>query len=88
MSEIEWEQYAWVMRGRQRRRVLEALNKPRLPSELKREAGMSLTNLSKTLKSLEDRAIVECLTPGNKTGRIYSLTEKGRAIREEMTRQV
>ncbi len=75
------------MRGRQRRRVLEALNKPKLPSELKQEAGMSLTNLSKTLKSLEDKGMAECLTPGNKTGRVYALTEKGRAVREEMVRK-
>jgi DNA-binding MarR family transcriptional regulator len=87
MSGIDWELYAWVMRGRQRRRVLAALSKPRLPSELKREAGMSLTNLSKTLRSLEDKGMVECLTPGNKTGRLYGLTEKGQAIREEMVRE-
>jgi predicted transcriptional regulator len=87
MSEVDWELYAWVMRGRQRRRVLEALSKPKLPSELKQGAGMSLTNLSKTLKSLEDKSMVECLTPGNKTGRIYGLTQKGRAIREEMVRK-
>ncbi len=87
MSEVDWELYAWVMRGRQRRKVLEALNKPKLPSQLKQEAGMSLTNLSKTLKSLEDKGMTECLTPNNKTGRVYALTEKGRAVREEMVRK-
>lgn len=88
MSEIDWDLYSWVMRGSQRRKVLKALNKPRLPTELKNEAKMSLTNVSKTLKSFQGKGIVECLTPHNKTGKIYGLTKKGRKIREEMLREV
>ena len=87
MSEIEWELYSWVMRGNQRRKILKALNKPRLPTELKNEAKMSITNVSKTLKSFEGKGIVKCLTPGNKTGKIYGLTEKGKKLRDEMVRE-
>ncbi len=88
MVEVEWELYSWVMRGSQRRKILKALNKPMLPTELKGKAGMSLTNVSKTLKSFEVKGIVQCLTPHNKTGKIYGLTERGKKLREEMLREV
>lgn len=87
MAEVEWELYSWVMRGRQRRKILKALNKPKLPTELKNEAEMSLTNVSKILRSFRARDIVKCLTPDNKTGKIYALTVKGEKLREEMVRE-
>jgi len=86
MVEVEWELYGWVMRGNQRRKVLRVLNKPRLPAELRNEAEMSLTNVSKTLKSFEAKGIVKCLTPQNRTGKIYGLTERGKQLRQEMVR--
>ncbi len=62
---------------------MEALGKPRLPLELKRDAGISLTNVSKTLKSLEEKGIAECLKPGDRTGRIYTASRRkvGRSVR-------
>ena len=86
MADVEWELYSWVMRGRQRRKILKALNKPKLPTELKNEAKMSITNVSKVLKSFSARDIVKCLTPENKTGKIYALTVKGEKLREEVLR--
>jgi len=87
MGGVEWELYGWIMRGRQRRKILKALNKPKLPTELKNEAKMSLTNVSKVLKSFRARDIVKCLTPENKTGKIYALTVKGEKLRKEMVRE-
>jgi DNA-binding MarR family transcriptional regulator len=78
------ELYNWVMRGNRRRKILKALNRPKLPTELTYEAKMSLTNVSKTLNSFEQKGIVRCITPHNKTGKIYSLTEKGKGLREEI----
>jgi len=87
MPKVEWEDYSWVMRGSQRRKVMKALNKPKLPTELKAETKMSLTNVSKVLKSFEKRGLVKCLTPHLKTGKIYELTERGKKIRKEMVRE-
>jgi len=84
MSEMDWELYSWVMRGNQRRKIMKSLNKPKLPTELKSEANMSLTNVSKILKSFKSKGIAKCLTPQNKTGKVYSLTERGKNIRKEM----
>ena len=87
MAHVDWRLYAWVMRGSRRRRIVAALNKPRLPTELKKEARTSLTNVSKVLRAMQDKGLVSCLTPENKTGKLYSLTEKGLRIREEMLRK-
>jgi DNA-binding MarR family transcriptional regulator len=87
MADIDWELYSWVMRGNQRRKIMKSMNKPKLPTELKGEAGMSLTNVSKILKSFERKGLVKCFTPHLKTGKIYSLTAKGRTIRKEMFRE-
>lgn len=58
-----------------------------LPTELKSKADMSLTNVSKTLRSFGAKGIIECLTPHNKTGKIYDLTKRGEKLREEMLRR-
>ena len=87
MAHVDWRLYAWVMRGSRRRRLLAVLNKPRLPTELKKEARASLTNVSKVLRAMQDKDLVQCLTPENKTGKLYRLTEEGQRIREQMLRK-
>jgi len=84
MADIDWELYSWVVRGNQRRKVMKVLGKPRIPTEIKSEAKMSITNVSKVLRDFEKRGLVKCLTPQAKTGKVYALTEKGKIIREEM----
>jgi predicted transcriptional regulator len=84
MDDENWELYSWVIRGNQRRKVIMALGKPKIPTEIKREAKMSMTNVSKVLKEFMIKGLVMCLTPDEKTGKIYKLTETGRKIREKM----
>lgn len=63
-----------------------ALDKPKIPTEIKKEAQMSLTNVSKILRAFKKKGLVICLTPDSKTGKIYELTNKGKGIREKMTK--
>jgi DNA-binding MarR family transcriptional regulator len=87
MTTIDWELYSWIIRGNQRRKVIKALGKPRIPTEIKSEAKMSITNVSKVLRDFEGKGLVKCLTPRNKTGKLYSLTEKGKVMKEEMLKK-
>jgi DNA-binding MarR family transcriptional regulator len=80
----DWEQYSWVIRGNQRRKVIMVLGKPKIPTEIKSEAKMSMTNVSKILKEFSKKGLVRCLTPYVRTGKLYELTEAGRKIRERM----
>jgi predicted transcriptional regulator len=83
-NESEWELYSWVIRGNQRRKIIRALDKPKIPTEIKSEAQMSLTNVSKILRAFKNKGLIRCLTPNSKTGKIYELTNKGKEIRDRM----
>jgi DNA-binding MarR family transcriptional regulator len=43
-----------------------------------------MTNVSKILKEFRKKGLVRCLTPDERTGKIYELTKTGRKIRERM----
>lgn len=74
--------YSWVVRGKQRRKIIGSLNKEKIPTEIKEDTKISLNNVSDVLRDFRKRKIVRCLNPKEKTGRLYKLTPKGRRIRE------
>jgi DNA-binding PadR family transcriptional regulator len=41
---------------------------------------MSVSEVSRSLKTLKDKKIVVCLNEDKRIGRVYSLTEKGKEI--------
>ncbi len=84
MDDENWELYSWVIRGNKRRKVIMVLGKPKIPTEIKSEAKMRMTNVSKIFKEFRKKGLVRCLTPGVKAGKPYELTEAGRKIREKM----
>ena len=87
MADNDWGLYSWVIRGNQRRKVMMALGKPKIPTEIKSEAQMSLTNVSKILRAFIKKGLVICLTPDSKTGKIYELTDKGKEVRNRMLKK-
>jgi DNA-binding MarR family transcriptional regulator len=87
MADNDWELYSWVIRGNQRRKVIQTLEKPKIPTEIKKEAQMSLTNVSKILRAFKKKGLVRCLTPKSKTGKIYELTEEGKEVRDRMLKK-
>ncbi len=74
----------WVLRGKQRKKVIKVLNKPKIPTQIKEETKLGLNNVSDILRSFQKRKIARCLNPKEKTGRLYKLTSKGMRIREEL----
>jgi DNA-binding MarR family transcriptional regulator len=74
--------YAWVIRGKQRRKIIKIMDKPKIPTEIKDETKLSLNNVSDILRLFEKKKIAKCLNPKEKTGRLYELTEKGKLIRD------
>jgi len=78
------EDYSWVLRGKQRRKIIEVLNKPKIPTQIKDDANLSLNNVSDVLRGFRNKKIVKCLNPKEKTGRIYELTPKGMKIRDKL----
>ena len=72
----------WVVRGKQRKRIIKVMNKPKIPTEIKEETKLSLNNVSDVLSKFRKKKIVQCLNPKEKTGRLYQLTPKGMRIRD------
>ena len=79
---MDWNAYSFVLRSKNRRLVLSALTQPKTPSRIAKETGILLPHVSRALKELEEKGLVKCLTPNEKLGRIYALTELGKQILE------
>ena len=77
---MDWKKYSFVIRAKNRKRILLALLKPKTPSQLAEELGLSLPHVSRALKELEAEGLVECLTPEEKVGRIYRRTQAGEEV--------
>lgn len=82
MDKKDGEGYAWVLRGKQRRKIIKTLDKPKIPTQIKNDSGLSLNNVSDVLREFRRKGVAKCLNPKEKTGRIYQLTVKGNRIRE------
>jgi len=77
-----YDEYSWVVRGKQRKKIIRALSKEKIPTQIKEETKLSLNNVSDVLRAFKKKKIVKVLNPKEKTGRLYKLTTKGMRIRE------
>ncbi|MCK4937872.1 MAG: sugar-specific transcriptional regulator TrmB [Methanosarcinales archaeon] len=49
-------------------------------SDIAHETSRSTQNISRALKELEDKCLIECLTPGKATWKKYVLTDRGKEV--------
>jgi DNA-binding MarR family transcriptional regulator len=71
---------SFVGRGRDRRQVLKALARPSSPTDLSRQTGIDRSTISRVVLELTDKGLVECLTPDERMGRYYRITEDGKKV--------
>ncbi len=81
---MEWDKYSFVIRAKNRTKILRALSKIKTPTQLAEELGLNLSHTSRALRELEKKGLIECLTPDENVGRIYTRTELGEKIVEEI----
>lgn len=79
---------SFVKRGRNRKKVFEALDKPMMPSEIMQKIYGKSSNtyfniVSRALAELKSKGLVKVENPKDKTGRIYSLTSSGKSIKKD-----
>lgn len=79
---MSWNDISYVVASKTRKSVVIKLGTPRTPTFLSKELNVNLPNISRSLSELEDRKIIVCLTPDQRTGKIYSLTKNGSKILE------
>lgn len=77
---------SWIKRGKQRRDIIKFVDGPRTPTEIAKKSGYSLNNTSRALNDFEEKKLVKCLNPKEKTGRLYTLTRKGKTIKDLASR--
>ena len=81
-----WSDFSFVVSSGYRERVLTGLApKPKVPRQLAEETDLRIVHVSRALRELSDRGLVECLTPEVKArGRLYGLTPDGAALLAEL----
>lgn len=81
-----WTDFSYVVSSGYREKVLTALApKPKLPTQVSDDTKLRVVHVSRALRELSERGLVECLTPEVKTrGRLYGLTGSGAALLKEL----
>ncbi len=82
---MSWEEISYILRSKTRRAVLAKLEKAKTPSVLAGELHLSLANVSRALRELRSRGLIELLTPDARAGKIFIVSDKGRAVLSRVT---
>lgn len=81
---MRWKEASWIIRGRLKRKVIFALNKPKTATMLSRELKTHRSTISDILIQMEKKGIVKCLDPKEPYNRFYELTKKGKGVLKEV----
>lgn len=76
---------SFIKRGKNRKKVFLALDKPLMPSELVlkiygKNSNTYFNIVSRGLAELKEKGLVEIVNPEDRTGRIYQRTKFGKKI--------
>jgi len=79
----------YIKRGKNRQKVFLALDKPSMPSELVikiygKSSNTYFNIVSRALSELEEKGLLECINPKEKTGRIYRKTKIALQTQKEL----
>jgi len=81
---VDYSLLSFILRGKRRKVILLCIEKPKIPKEIAESCKASIHNISKSLKELVDRELIKCENPKDKFYRFYSLTKKGKELREKI----
>jgi predicted transcriptional regulator len=77
----------FIIRSTYRKRVFLLLDNPIRPSEISKKLEIRLTHITRELRELKKRGLIECLNPSERVGRLYQLTHKGKLLKTEMKKK-
>jgi DNA-binding MarR family transcriptional regulator len=72
-----WDEIAFVKQSKTAIEILKRLQEPKTPSELGKQLNLHQQSVSNTLAKLQERELVECITPERHNYRHYKITDKG-----------
>lgn len=83
---MTWEEAGIVKASEIKENILALLlNQPLTPKDISESLDKHLSQISRNLRTLEKRGLVECVTPQLKKGRLYTITKKGQEIMEKLS---
>jgi predicted transcriptional regulator len=85
VAKLNLKDYSWVIRGKQRRDIIRHIREIDTPTQISQKSGYSLNNTSRVLNEFSKKSIAKCINPKQKTGRLYTLTSKGRLIKSKIS---
>jgi len=71
---------SFVVRGQVRKKVLKELDKPLTPTILSEKIRTHRSTTSRAILALEKKGLVKCITPKEKKGRYYQITNRGKEV--------
>ena len=79
---IDWDKIGYVISSKYRIAVLRQLSSgPATPTTIAEQTELSITHISRALRRLQDRDIIELIVPEKqRKGRLYALTDEGEAV--------
>lgn len=83
----DWEKFSWVKRSKQRQKILKLLKHPKTPTDVADELSIQVSGASRSMRKMEDKGLAKILNPEDKLGRLYTLTEEGRNVLQELSRE-
>ena len=69
---------SFLLRGKRRQAVLQALDKPKTPKDIAKDCKISISNVSNALAELVQKKLVKCNNPEDHLYKFYELTETGK----------
>lgn len=83
----KWDDISYILRSRYRLMVLQYLakiNAPITPTKLKKELNIDKAHISRSLKDLTKKKLVNCLTPNARKTKLFQITKDGKRIEGEV----
>lgn len=77
-----YELVSFVNRSRIRKSLIENFEEPHTPTELSEIIKNHRSTVSRAILELEKKGLVKCITPNEKMGRYYQISDEGRKILE------
>ena len=77
---MDWDDVSFVLGSKTRKAVLAKLHVEKTPTMLAQELHTSTPNISRALRELESKGLIELITPNSRVGKIFRATERGREV--------
>lgn len=84
-----WDNTGYVCSSKYRMTIVKFLLMHRsTPHNIAENTNIKMPHVSRALRQLKEKGIVECLTPYRSRGRIYKLTTKGVKIAKMLEKEI